>query len=113
MLSWQNELKHRFKDRKPIYYSYMTQIAVRFLSKCCCCCIRKYEAQEDSWYTRHKMSLQKFNIARDKLNGEVDMKNIITFLRISKLMQKMWLNRRQRLSVPYFRCYTIQDYQIY
>ena len=87
LLSWQNELKHRFKDRKPIYYSYMTQVAIVVLSKCCCCCIKKYEKRPDSWYARRKMSLQKFNIAREKLNGEFDMKNIITFLRISKLMQ--------------------------
>lgn len=40
------------------------------------------------------------------------MKRIIQFLRISKLMQKVMLNRRQRLSVPYFRRYTIHDYQL-
>ena len=87
----------------------MTLVAVYLLQKLCCCCIKK---DGDTWFARRNMSLQKFKIAREKLNGEVDMKNIITFLRISKLMQKMWLSRRQRLSVPYFRCYTIEDYQV-
>lgn len=57
LLSWQNELKHRFKDRQPIYYGYMAQLAVVFLSKCCCCCVKKYENDDTSWFARRKKSL--------------------------------------------------------
>ena len=40
--------------------------------------MKRYE-NENSWYGRNKLSLAKFKIAKEKLNSEVDMKNIIIF----------------------------------
>ena len=48
----------------------------------------------DSWYGRNKLSLEKFTIAKEKLNSEVDMKNIIIFQRISKFLMKLQSSRR-------------------
>lgn len=51
-------------------------------------------------------------LAQKKFDSEVDMFNIIKSLRVSKFLSKMETNKRQRTSIPYFRRYTITDYDI-
>ena len=49
--------------------------------------------------------------AMEKLQKEIDLKEIIKFLRVNHLIQKIVLSKRQRWSVPYFRRYTINEKQ--
>ena len=48
-------------------------------------------------------------LALSKFESEVDLKNIIAAMRISKFVAKMGTNKRQRNSIDYFRRYTIDD----
>ena len=48
-------------------------------------------------------------LAHEKFDSEVDLKNIIMALRVSKFVGKMETNKRQRDSIAYFRRYTIDD----
>ena len=108
---WRTDMKQKLKNRQEMNFRYLTYLLVPFLSCCCCCIMKRFEG-EGSWYGRNKLSLAKFKIAKEKLNSEVDMKNIIIFQRISKFLQKLQSSRRQRLSVDYFRRYTVQDNEI-
>ena len=80
-MNWKRDLKQKIRSRAPIEYSYLTHLAVMFISSCCCCFVERCEARK-GWYYRRKRSVAKFNIAREKLNSEVDMKNILGLLRI-------------------------------
>ena len=73
--------------------------------------MRRYE-DDDSWFSRSKRSIAKFQIAKDKLGEEVDMKNIIIYQRVSNFLNRIHSSRRQRLSVDYFRRYTVTDTEI-
>ena len=57
-------------------FTYLTFIMVPFLASCCCCFMKRYE-NSNGWYGQNKRSLAKFKIAKEKLNSEVDMKNIV------------------------------------
>ena len=109
--NWRLDMEQKLNSRQEMTFSYVTFIFVKLLSNCCCCIMRRYE-NEKGWYGRNKRSLAKFKIAKEKLNSEVDMKNIVTFRRISTFLHKLQTKRRQRLSVDYFRRYTVQDSEI-
>ena len=50
--------------------------------------------------------------ARRRLTDEFDQEKIVHMLRVSRLVSLMKLNRMQRLSVDFFRRYTIQKKDI-
>ena len=47
--------------------------------------------------------------AMEKLQKEIDLKKIIKLMRVSHLVQKIVLSKRQRWSVPHFRRYKVKD----
>ena len=47
--------------------------------------------------------------AMEKLQDEIDLKEMIKFMRVSHLIHKVTLSKRQRHSVHYFRRYSIKD----
>ena len=90
---WRTDMKQKLQSRQEMSFRYLTYLLVPLLSCCCKCIMKRYEGT-DSWYGRNKLSLAKFMIAKEKLNSEVDMKNIIIFQRISKFLQKLQSSRR-------------------
>ena len=62
-----------------------------------------------SWYQRHHKISKKILIAQRKFDSEVDLKNIITQLRLTKFLSKLQTSKRQRRSIDYSRKYTIED----
>lgn len=51
-------------------------------------------------------------MAREKLETELELENIVSTKRIQSFALKNWMTRRQRLSVKYFKRYNIVDSQI-
>ena len=74
--------------------------------------MRRFEDDTDNWYTRRRLAMAKFAIAREKLKSEVDMKEIIVFNRVSKFLHRFHSTKRQRASVAHFKRYTIQDKEV-
>lgn len=95
-------------------FSYFNYLAIMFLENACCCLVKHKEKNIDDpknekWFIKSKRSIEKFEIAKKKLDSEVDIKNIIQTRRITSFLNKINMTRRQRLSVDYFRRYTVTD----
>ena len=77
----------------------------------CCCRKKKWLDEENGWdwFKQSKYVIEKMRLAQNKFDSEVDLKNIIMALRVSKFVAKMETNKRQRDSIAYFRRYTIDD----
>ena len=98
--SWKENLRARFRNRKEMMHlRYCTYLCLPILSCLCCCLMRRYESDQNNWYSRRRLALAKFEIAREKLKSEVDMKEIIMINRVSKFLHRMQTSRRQRASV--------------
>ena len=56
--------------------------------------------------------MQLFDLAREKLNEELDMKNVLTFKRLGLLANRLTFKHYQRLFVNYSRRYTVSQAMI-
>ena len=53
--------------------------------------------------------MEKFDIAEKKLNKELDIEDFIKTSRVSKLLHRFKLKKRQQFLVKYFRKFLIQN----
>jgi len=60
---------------------YCTYLALRALSRCCCCFVRCCNA-EDSWYKRNTARLRRIQLAKSKMDRELDL---FAYLRMKRL----------------------------
>ena len=56
--------------------------------------------------------MRRLGLATEKLRKELDILHFVRDIRLLELLKRTGLNRRQRLSVPYFRRYTIRNKEI-
>lgn len=98
--SYQDVMRSKISNRKDIQFSWFLYAYLKIVSKLCCCC--KCLKKKDGWHDKKLKRLKKFDIACSKLDMDTDMSKILQSLRISRLVQKVILSRRQRLSVHYF-----------
>mmetsp|Transcript_2114 Transcript_2114/g.3024 ORF Transcript_2114/g.3024 Transcript_2114/m.3024 type:complete len:150 (+) Transcript_2114:442-891(+) len=93
---WHEEVRAKFESREPFEQDYPSRIWYGALSTLCCCYRKRWESEEHgwAWYKREKQLTEKINIATDKFDSEVDLKNIITSLRIGKFLAKLQTNKR-------------------
>ena len=107
-------IQKQLKGRTNFNMNYLRYIFLNFVQFLCCCCMKSRDNQVHSnhWYRRSMQNLRKLQLAREKLNHELDLTKLVQLNRISRFAFKIWLERRQRISVPYFRRYTIADADI-
>ena len=83
-------------------FSYFTYVMVPFLMHCCCCFLKnrgnlntdESDRANEKWFERSKRSIEKFELAKKKLESEIDMKNIINYTRITNFLNKIKTSRR-------------------
>ena len=109
---WRKDLRTKFKSRVPFEFGFCSYISVRFLKYCCCCFAKRWDKDSNSWYHQRRIQSEKFKIAREKLNSEVDLHSMIKLQRITRFLLTQTTNRRQRNSVGFFRKYTIENYHL-
>ena len=84
--SWRDTLRKKFSNRREMMnLSYVSYLCIPFLSNFCCC-LMKGCRESDNWYSRGKKTIAKFEIAKEKLNSEIDMKEVVRFCRISSFL---------------------------
>jgi len=108
---WHEEMRKNFKSRFAFEQPYWSFASFKILSACCCCLRKRWLEEEHGWlwFKRQKVQIEKVTIAQQKFDSEVDLKNIITALRVGKFLSKIQTKKRQRRSVGYFRRYTIDE----
>ena len=109
---WREDMSNKLDGRKPFVFGYWSYVSIKLVSCLCCCFTTRWSRDQKSWYARKKNLLEKFEIAREKFNSEVDLHSMLKLLRIARFMQRLNLKRWQGKSVSYFRRYTIEDYEV-
>ena len=87
--------------------SYCKYFSINVFKLLCCCCIGW--CKKNNWCKLHLKKVDIVNAARKKLREEFDFNHIIKVLRISSFMSKLKLTHRQRLTVDFFRRYTVRQ----
>ena len=81
---------------------YCNYIAIKIISTMCCC-LTHFIDRDGSWYRKGIIRLKRLEIAKAKLEHELDLAQYLRNHRLSNLAFKVWFNRRQRTSVRYFK----------
>ena len=110
----QEELRAQVFNRQEISFSYLKFLLLYFFSNFCCCIGKTLDTKEHDghWYRRNMQQLRKFEMAREKLSVELELKFFVETKRIQRFIRKFWINQRQCQSVSYFRHYKIEDVDI-
>ena len=102
---------HALENRKPVVYSYWTFFYLyiwdeylRWFLRCCCkdtkrtnCCGRKMH------------QYRKYTIARDRLEKEHDLYEIIRINRVTRALHRILLKSRQRRATDFTLSRTVRD----
>lgn len=89
----EDEIIERMNARKPYTHGYCGYLMMS-ITLCLCCCCKKSMVKKWPWYQNKWISYQKFKKARNDLNREKDIENVLYNLRILKFMQKTMLKKR-------------------
>lgn len=103
----ENAMQEKISRRAEISMQFSTFVYIKLVLSLCCCLMSWRRRQ--GWHERKIRALKKFEVACQHLVAETDMVSLLSLQRISKFLQKVSLNRRQRLSVDFFQRYTIKE----
>ena len=85
-------------ERGKYHYEYAEYVATSFVGKFCCCFVKSCKCYNQ----RHKR-LKRHEDACEKLTQEVDIVQVLYSHRISQLLARLILKKRQRALVSSFR----------
>ena len=75
---------------------YPTFLTIKFLQNWCCCIVKRYDNEEnkDGWYRRNAQQLRRLELAKQKLDQELDLEFFISINRITHFLNKIMFKRR-------------------
>ena len=82
-------MRKQINSEQDFSYGYLRYVIMEILSNLCCCICRKF-----NWYQRNLEKLRKIKLARDKVDEELELLELIQNMRIFYFTHKTLLNRR-------------------
>lgn len=108
---YQEKMRQKINNGSEFSMSYLNLLAIKFLQNMCCCIVNRYDKEEfkDGWYRRNVQRLRRLELAKAKLRSELELDLFVSMNRLAHFLNKVVLNRRQRVSVQYFQRYLVKD----
>lgn len=104
-LTPKDQVRAKMQECEPLSASYWTLTlagCLRSFSSCCCC--KKYCSTRCK---RHLDSHKKMQVAQERLDAEYDIVNMLLLNRITRLLHKTNLSKRQRKTLTFSHKYVI------